>query len=183
MTQVQAQVQQWLAEIKGLQQKLLEVQQEREQAYASAANWRNLYEIEAKQRRAEAQTSQAAIAALQAELTAYQSPDPQAEGYSAIVQQQVDRWQTPEELKSQLMQSLIERDRLLQALESEQQAHRQTRQDLTTALGDTMDLLSKTRSDLHSELHRGQRTPAESGVVVPISAASRHASDSSPERP
>lgn len=72
MTQVQAQVQQWLAEIKGLQQKLLEVQQEREQAYASAANWRNLYEIEAKQRRAEAQTSQAAIAALQAELTAYQ---------------------------------------------------------------------------------------------------------------
>jgi predicted RNase H-like nuclease (RuvC/YqgF family) len=141
-------IRQWLAEIQGLQQKLAEVQQERDQAYISAANWRNLYEVEAKQRRTEVETSEATIAALKAELSAYQHPNPDAADHSAILRQQVEQWQTPDELKLHLMQALLERDRLLQALESEQQAHAQTRADLTTALGDTMDLLAKARSSV-----------------------------------
>lgn len=139
-------IRQWLAEIQGLQQKLAEVQQERDQAYISAANWRNLYEVEARQRRTEVETAEATIAALKAELSAYQHPKPDTTNHSAILQQQVEQWQTLDELKLQLMQALLERDRLLQALDIEQQAHAQTRSDLTTALGDTMDLLAKARA-------------------------------------
>ena len=50
----QQDIKQWLAEIKALQQKLAQANQERDEAYASAANWRSLYETEAKQRRTEA---------------------------------------------------------------------------------------------------------------------------------
>lgn len=138
-------VRQWLAEIKGLQQKLAEVQQERDQAYISATNWRNLYETEAKQRRAAAEVAQETVAALKAELLTYQRPNPDASNHSVILRQQVERWQSPEELRLQLMQALLERDQLMQALDAEQQAHSQTRADLTTALGDTMDLLAKAR--------------------------------------
>jgi len=44
-------VTQWLAEIQALKQQLADAQQEREQAYTSAANWQRLYETEAQQRR------------------------------------------------------------------------------------------------------------------------------------
>lgn len=151
-------IQQWLAEIKGLQQKLAEVQQERDQAYSSASNWRNLYETEAKQRRTEAQTARDTIAALQQELAALQRPSPEQAEYGDIVRQQVEQWQ-PEELKLQLMQSLLERDQLAQSLEAEQQAHIQTRQDLTTALGDTMELLTKARRT---------RKPEQTATVIPL---------------
>lgn len=139
-------IRQWLAEIKGLQQKLAEVQQERDQAYISAANWRTLYETEARQRRAETEETQETIRSLRAELSAYQYPDLDAADHSAILRQQVERWQSLEDLRLQLMQALLERDRLMQALDAEQQAHAQTREDLTTALGDTMDLLARARS-------------------------------------
>lgn len=139
-------IRQWLAEIKGLQQKLAEVQQERDQAYLSAANWRTLYETEARQRRAETEETQETIRSLRAELSAHQYPDPDAADHSAILRQQVERWQSLEDLRLQLMQALLERNRLMQALDAEQQAHAQTREDLTTALGDTMDLLARARS-------------------------------------
>lgn len=162
-------IRQWLAEIQGLQQKLAEVQQERDQAYSSAANWRNLYETEGKQRRADVETAQATIAALQAELIAYQRPAPDAADYGAIMQQQVEQWQTVEELQTQLMQVLLECDRLTQALEEEQAAHAQTRQDLTTALGDTMDLLAKTRGKPERAtvipLHRPAAEPVPEAIA------------------
>ena len=69
-------VRQWLAEIKTLQQKLTETQKERDEAYASAANWRNLYETEAKQRRTESRLAQQAIGSLKEELQSLQAlPD------------------------------------------------------------------------------------------------------------
>lgn len=138
-------VQQWLAEIRGLQQKLVEVQQERDQAYSSAANWRGLYETEAKQRRSETTEASKALAALRNELAVLQRPSPDASRYPEILRAQVEQTQSLEELQLQLMQALAERDQFQQALEEEQQAHSQTRQDLTTALGDTMDLLTKAR--------------------------------------
>lgn len=139
-------IRQWLAEIKGLQQKLGEVQQERDQAYHSATNWRNLYETEAKQRRSDIDAANELITTLKAELAAQQPPSPDAPEHAELLRQQIEQWQTVEELKMQLMQAWLERDQLRQALEAEQQAHAQTRQDLTTALGDTMDLLAKARA-------------------------------------
>lgn len=138
-------IRQWLAEIKGLQQKLVEVQRERDQAHVSAVNWRNLYETEARQRRTEIQVARDALDALKIELEASQSPSPDAIQYDEFLYHQVEQWQTPEELRTQLLQALLERDRLTQSLDEEQQAHRQTRQDLTTALGDTMNLLAKVK--------------------------------------
>jgi chromosome segregation ATPase len=139
-------VQQWLGEIRGLQQKLAEVQQERDQAYGSAANWRSLYETEAKQRRSEAIAAREAIDALKTELAALQRPSPDANRYSEVLRSQVEQTESLEELRLKLMQALAERDQFQQSLEEEQQAHSQTRQDLTTALGDTMDLLTKARA-------------------------------------
>ena len=46
-------VTQWLDEIKALKQQLVEMRQEREEAYASAINWQQRYETEAQQRRVE----------------------------------------------------------------------------------------------------------------------------------
>lgn len=162
-------IRQWLAEVKSLQQKLVEVQQEREQAYGSASNWRNLYETEARQRRAEAKLAEATIAELQSQLAAQQPPLPSAENYEVALRQQVEQWQTLDQLQSQLLQVLLERDQLVQALQTERQSHEQTRQDLTTALGDTVELLTKARAanpigqpDLTSELSEADqpKTPS-----------------------
>ncbi len=159
-------IRQWLAEIKGLQQKLVEVQQERDQAYGSAANWRSLYETEAKQRRSELQADRETIDALKIELEALQSPSPDAVSYDEFLYQQVEQWQQPEQLKAQLLQALLERDRLAQSLEEEQQAHRQTRQDLTTALGDTVDLLTKTKQATQANAALDPNQPLPDNVVL-----------------
>lgn len=151
-------IQQWLAEIQGLQQKLVEVQQERDQAYASAANWRNLYETEAKQRRQDTLVAKETIDALQAELDQNRNADPDTAEYADQLREQVAQWQSVEELQAQLMQVLLERDQLLQALKEEQQTHVQTRQDLTTALGDTIEQLTRAQA--------GQ--PSRSATVIPM---------------
>ncbi len=183
-------IRQWLAEIKGLQQKLVEVQQERDQAYSSATNWRNLYETEAKQRRTELQMARETIDALRIELETLQQPSPDAITYDEFLYQQVEQWQQPEELKAQLLQALLERDRLSQSLEEEQQAHRQTRQDLTTALGDTMDLLTKTKQATQANLALDPNQPLPDNVVLlrqpAVSQPDQPESNSktpSPERP
>lgn len=176
-------IRQWLAEIKGLQQKLVEVQQERDQAYSSATNWRNLYEAEAKQRRTELQTARETIDALRIELETVQPPSPDAVTYDEFLYQQVEQWQQPEELKAQLLQALLERDRLSQSLEEEQQAHRQTRQDLTTALGDTMDLLTKTKQAAQANAALDPNQPLPDNVVLLRQPASQPDPSSAPKAP
>jgi hypothetical protein len=147
-------VKQWLAEIKALQQKLAEVQQERDEAYASATNWRNLYETEAKQRRTEAHLARQALDALKAEIqegriSLTTAADAAAPENLTAIQQVVDQLQI-DEMKDWLTQVLLERDRLTRALQSEQVAHTETRKNLTTALGDAVNILSKERADDHS---------------------------------
>lgn len=140
---------QWLAEIQSLRQQLAEVQREREDAYASAANWRQRYETEAQQRRTETILSQETLEQLKLELLHLKSIAPIAPAEPAIVEQigaQVETLQTPEELRHRLVEALLERDRLLQALKTEQAAHIQTRNSLTTALGDAIDRLTKEQS-------------------------------------
>ncbi len=141
-------VTQWLDEIKVLKQQLAEAQREREEAYASAVNWQRLYETEAQQRRMEAAIAKQTIEALQQEVQTLKGyPFSQSISISDTdlnrIQATVESLNTPVELKSHLVQALAECDRLMQALQTEQANHAQTRKSLTTALGDAIDALSK----------------------------------------
>ncbi|GAB4379060.1 MAG: hypothetical protein Kow00121_32290 [Elainellaceae cyanobacterium] len=142
-------VKQWLSEIKLLQQKMAALQQERDEAYTSAANWRNLYEAEAKQRRTEATLSQQAIEALNGQIQGLQEL-PQMKGKNpetlSLIEQEVEQLEGINELRTALVQALAECDRLAQTLKAEKQAHAQTRKALTTALGDTIDMLNRERA-------------------------------------
>jgi hypothetical protein len=139
-------VTQWLDEIKALKQQLLEMRQEREEAYASAINWQQRYETEAQQRRVEARLTQQTIEVLQQEiqqLKGQRQPDDSGTGRTPAIQAIVSQLKTEDEMRSRLMQALIECDRLTQALKTEQANHTQTRNSLTTALGDAIGMLSK----------------------------------------
>lgn len=117
-------VSQWLAEIRTLQRQLADTQKERDQAYASAANWRRLYETEARQRRSETEALRSRL-----EQPAQASPELAAAPSSSAP------------LSERLAELLQLCQTLTQQLEAEKAAHDQTRQNLTTALGDTFDML------------------------------------------
>ncbi len=114
---------QWLNEIKDLKQQVNALQIALAESEASADRWRQLYETEAQQRRQDAQQAQQQIADGQAKIT-------------EIVQGQA--------------QSALEkeRDRLVESLRYEKVSHEQTRKDLTTALADAMELISKGNTRL-----------------------------------
>ncbi|HSM84028.1 MAG TPA: DUF2408 domain-containing protein [Nodosilinea sp.] len=123
---------QWIAEVRTLQRQLADTQQDRDQAYNSAANWRRLYETEARQRREDAAALQTQIDALEQRLAA----EP-----GAVFEQELA---TVTSLKSlqQRLDGLVQRCQdLTERLQAEQAAHAQTRQTLTSALGDTFDAL------------------------------------------
>jgi septal ring factor EnvC (AmiA/AmiB activator) len=125
---------QWIAEVRTLQRQLADTQKERDQAYNSAANWRRLYETEARQRREEAAEFQTQIDALQQRLDA----DP-----SVVLEKDLDL-STVNSLQGlqQRLDGLVQQCQdLTQKLQAEQAAHAQTRQTLTAALGDTFDAL------------------------------------------
>ena len=138
-------VSQWLAEIQTLQQQLQVLGQERDQAYASAANWRRLYESESEQRRNDSERSQTRIRALANQLNMFQQAPVTGEASSDLEQvlAEVNQVESVDELRSQLTDALTLCDQLSNTLKSEQFAHEETRQSLTTALGDTIDLLAK----------------------------------------
>ncbi|XGV95821.1 MAG: hypothetical protein ACAF41_24150 [Leptolyngbya sp. BL-A-14] len=141
-------VSQWLTEIKTLRQQLADAQQEREQAYTSAANWQRLYETEAQQRRQEAARTRQTIADLKQELQQLKGTSPLEGGIlsdAVTIRTEVEKLQTVAALQQKLLEALTERDRLAQALKLEQANHAQTRQGLTTALGDAIDMLSKEK--------------------------------------
>ncbi|MGI0486144.1 hypothetical protein ACN4EK_11950 [Pantanalinema rosaneae CENA516] len=143
-------VAQWLAEIQALRQEIAEIKQEREEAYASAANWRQRYETEAQQRRVEANLARQTIDSLKQELRQLQEKA-LSELDSAIdvsgLQAEVSHWQTVPELQAELVKALAECDRLTKALQQEQTAHIQTRKSLTTALGDAIAQFTKEQRD------------------------------------
>jgi hypothetical protein len=162
-------VKQWLTEIKLLQEKVIAAQQERDEAYASAVNWRNLYETEAKQRRAEANLAQQAIDSLNHKLQLLQmmpqSSEPEAD-LLATIKAEVEPLQNPAELQGFLVRALAECDRLTRSLKAEQAAHAQTRKDLTSALGDTMNLLAKERGRTQTSLKAAEPSSSESLATV-----------------
>lgn len=147
---------QWLEEIKSLQQQLAQAQSEREAAQASAEHWRELYNTEAQQRRTEAKQAEQIIANLKQEIQqlkekhTFLKTDNNSESIS--IEKELEKIPV-NELKIKLAEVMQQRDRLLsenerlaEALKAEQAAHIKTRQNLTTALGDTIELLKATRA-------------------------------------
>ena len=148
-------VTQWLAEIKTLQRQLTETCQDRDAAYSSAANWRKLYETEAQQRRLEAQQFKQQITTLTTEINRFNGQSFSNSGDAVdvkggvdreAIQQQVTQLHSPADLQARLTETLIRCERLSQALKAEQLDHAKTRKNLTTALGDAIDILSKESS-------------------------------------
>ena len=153
-------VRQWLAQIKALQQQLSQVQQQRDEADASAANWCRLYETEAQQRRTDAHLARQTIEQLQAQIQQLQDGATPVGNQRVIspsesdIESEVEQLETGTQLKQKLVEVLLERDRatrevvrLQQALKVEQENHTQTRKSLTSALGDAIDRLNREREE------------------------------------
>ncbi|MCC5605332.1 hypothetical protein LC612_00600 [Nostoc sp. CHAB 5834] len=146
--------QEWLTEIQTLKEQMAGLQSDRDTAWESAQKWRQLYNTEAEQRRTDAQLSQQAIASLKAEL--YKLSCLEMETLAAgtpvtAIQQEIEQLKSVEELQAKLIAVIKERDRLLQALKIEQDNHAQTRNSLTTALGDAIDSLTQERARAEKE--------------------------------
>lgn len=134
----------WLTEIRTLQHQIAALRQERDQAYASSANWRQLYEAEAQQRRTDVEQLTVTVATLRAELDALrsQAASSNSDGYRTKISLDVAAdLNTMEGVRAQLIASLEQCDRLQQALDQERASHAETRKTLTTALGETIDAL------------------------------------------
>ncbi len=142
-------VMQWLAEIRTLKQELAKAEGDRNAALESAAHWRKLYNIEARQRREEAQLAREDSRQLQAQLEAFaeESSSVSVEDANALIRAEIDALDTPEALKEKLMSVMQERDRALEALKIEQENHIQTRRSLTAVIGDTIDQLTRMRQE------------------------------------
>ena len=141
--------QEWLTEIQTIKAQMGGLQSDRDAAWESAQKWRQLYNTEAEQRRTDAQLSQQAIASLKAELHKLKGLEMEtlAAGTPVTaIQQEIEQLKSVEELQAKLITLIKERDRLLQALKTEQDNHAQTRNSLTTALGDAIDSLTQERA-------------------------------------
>jgi hypothetical protein len=141
--------QQWLTEIQLLKEQIAGLQSDRDAGWESAQKWRQLYNTEAEQRRTDAQLSQQAIASLKADLHKLQGfeLDTSTAGTPiTAIQQEIEQIKSVEDLQAKLITAIKERDRLFQALKTEQENHAQTRNSLTTALGDAIDSLTRERA-------------------------------------
>ncbi|NJK69083.1 MAG: hypothetical protein HC941_23440 [Microcoleus sp. SU_5_3] len=166
-------IRQWLDEIKRLQQQLTEITRDRDEAGESGAQWRQLYNTEAEQRRTDAKLAQQTIASLEAQIEQFQnfSPNVSGGGEAGIArQQEVEQLQTVDELKAKLVMVLEERDRALeqvkqltQALQQEAARHAETSKNLTSALGDAVDLLTKAKNPAPAK-----KETAYSLEIVPV---------------
>ena len=132
----------WLAEIRTLQQQLAATRQERDQAYKSAANWRKLYDAEAKQRREDVEQLQLTVKTLRTELSTLKAQQ-KSTVPSRLTEIETDaNAETVEGLRTQLLTILQQCDRLQKALDTERADHAETRKTLTTALGEAIDAFS-----------------------------------------
>jgi hypothetical protein len=140
--------QQWLTEIQVLKEQMAGLQSDRDAAWESAQKWRKLYNTESEQRRTDAQLSKQAIASLKADLHKLQGFEVETLAVTPVtaIQQEIEQLKSVEDLQAKLIAVIKERDRLLQALKTEQDNHAQTRNSLTTALGDAIDSLTRERA-------------------------------------
>ena len=138
-------VSQWLAEIQSLQRQIAELKEERSQAYSSVDNWRNAYDAEAQQRRRDTEMYKRKIEQLQQTIESLQSPSEAGSDLTAAELSRIQGNQSVEQLQAALIAARGECDRLKKKLEAEEAEHINTRESLTAALGDAVDLLSKDK--------------------------------------
>lgn len=139
-------VSQWIAEIQALREQVAQAQRDRDTALETATKWSELYNTEAEQRRKEAKLSQEMIEALKAEIQQLKAGITLKTDDSldiAAISQEVEQLQSVTQLQEKLIEVTIEREQLIKALKAEQENHINTRQSLTTALSDMVDLLTK----------------------------------------
>ncbi|MBE9041500.1 hypothetical protein IQ235_11990 [Oscillatoriales cyanobacterium LEGE 11467] len=146
-------VAQWIGEIQSLQQQLARVKQELATARASAEHWRSLYTTEAQQRRDQVQAAQTQLERLQTQVGQGQNVvKPSQTNLLNAAEQEIE--QLPlEGLKPKLIDRTVECEHLRQelaglreTLKTERENHAKTRTDLTTALGDTVSLISSAKT-------------------------------------
>lgn len=144
----------WLTEIRTLQQQLASAREDRDQAYQSAASWRQLYEAEAKQRREDVESLQATIATLRTELDTLRAHREDAVT-ALLVEEQLDVTDihTVEGLRAELIKALQSCDRLQKALQAEKADHAETRKTLTSALGEAIDVMNPSSHLVPSSTH------------------------------
>ncbi|MEM8503295.1 MAG: hypothetical protein AAF716_09105 [Cyanobacteria bacterium P01_D01_bin.1] len=151
---------QWLAEVQALQRQIGELQQERERAYESANNWRKLYDQEAQQRRRDSAIATGKIERLQKDISDLREAAREADtdggptdGSPTVQSLTQSDAQILEltQLKASLETAEQECKQLQTQIETERVAHAQTRNSLTAALGDAVDLLSKERAAANLE--------------------------------
>lgn len=135
---------QWIQEIQALKQQVADLKRDRDAAYQASDKWQQHYTQETQQHRKNVEALQGTIAELKEQLaagTTFELPegvelaiapsDPAAaEGNLQTVLQQ------NQQLKVQL-------ERAIAALEQERQDHEATRLNLTTALGDAIEVLGQ----------------------------------------
>ncbi|ALB41327.1 MULTISPECIES: hypothetical protein [Nostocales] len=139
--------QKWLTEIQSLTQQMTKFQRERDEAWESSQKWRQLYNTEAEQRRVDAKMHQEAMVSIKAEVQKFSVVNGETgTDMTTAIQQEISQFNSIEELQTQLLEVIQERDCLLQALKLEQENHAQTRKSLTTALGDAIDSLARLRA-------------------------------------
>jgi FKBP-type peptidyl-prolyl cis-trans isomerase (trigger factor) len=129
-----------------IQQELIALRQERDEARTQAAQWRQRYQTEAEQRRTDAVLAQQVIANPRVESRSQRSPDLLTEidpEKLTSIHQEVESYHNFDMLKSKLVEAQIRCEQLLQALKAEQADHSKTRQSLTTALGEAIDTLTR----------------------------------------
>ncbi|WP_017304999.1 hypothetical protein [Spirulina subsalsa] len=153
---------QWLAEIRALRQQLTQAERDRDTALESAAHWRKLYNIEARQRRTEARLAQEEQNRLQRELGKLQDGPMLIRGNTIEAEvggfPELEGIQDVTHLRQMLMTVMQERDRALEALKLEQENHVHTRKSLTAVIGDTIEQLARQRG----ENREGQGSPSDS---------------------
>lgn len=156
--------QKWLAEIQNLQQQMAELQHKRDELWESSQKWRQVYNTESEQRRGDAKIYEQEIASLKAEVQKLKGihtdvitdiitdtiketvTDTNNNNNIIGIELELSGITSLEEIKAKLIIVTQERDRLIKALRRERENHKQTRINLTTALGDAIDSLTQLRA-------------------------------------
>jgi chromosome segregation ATPase len=146
-------LQPWLAEIDALKQQIQDAEREAIAARESADRWRQLYTQEANQRRHDIETTQTEVDRLKTELARFkdaaQTPTHAAQltaEVAAIAQ---------DDLRDRLVAALAQTETLIQQIATletdlglERAEHAKTRSDLTSALGDTVEVFARTKAKI-----------------------------------
>jgi chromosome segregation ATPase len=133
---------QWLNEVKSLQQQVQDLSVELISTQQNADAWRSRYETEGQQRRTEAVAAQSKIAQLTEEIAQLRAqPELSTELGDDAITLQIKAMNNMSDLQAKLFEVWTDRDKAIAAIKTEQLAHEKTRQDLTMALADAMDVL------------------------------------------